>query len=346
MALQLAAVGAGDGLAAILAALASQQIARATVEALEDTRLVSFDAGQVRFVHPLVRTAALADLTPSRLRALHREMATVLTSPSQRERRAWRLSAAALGPDEETALALERAAELASGRGGYAGAALALERAAELSAHDGARAGRFYAGAEAARRAGQTEAALRLLTRSEAHTSDPALVAAIALTRGQIELLCGRAWVAHTVWQDGAPAVADVDPAMAAPAAAAAAAGAALAGYAASALELAQEVRSSSGHDPTITLITKIVTGWASHMLGRSFEQGLQELHSAVELLQSADFEVDTEWKVLAAFGLAWIGEGAPAQAILDPLVNRLRTEKSWGTCRWRCKSRLSPTAD
>ncbi|WP_232839693.1 helix-turn-helix transcriptional regulator [Nocardia aurea] len=329
--LEIAAVGAGDGPAAVLAALSTQQIARATVEALEDSGLVSFEAGQVRFVHPLVRTAALADLTPSRLRALHAEMAAVLISPSQAERRAWHLAAAALGQDEDIALTLESAAALASGRGGYDGAATALERAAELSVHDQARARRFYAGAEAARRAGQTEWALRLLTRSEAHACDPALVAAIALTRGQIELLCGRAGVAYTVWQQGAGAVADVDPAMAGSLLAAAAAGAAIAGYGTRALELAQEVSSSSGNDPTITLITKIVTGWASHMLGRSFDQGLEELGSAVELLHSAEFDVDVEWYVLAAFGVAWIGEGAPAQGILDPLVHRLRVEGQLG---------------
>ena len=76
--------------------------------------------GAVRFSHPLV-ASAVYESAPSGLRQrTHRALADQVTDPEESARH---LALAATGPDEETAGALEHAAELVAGRGAVAVAA-------------------------------------------------------------------------------------------------------------------------------------------------------------------------------------------------------------------------------
>lgn len=93
--------------------------------------LIELDGHEVRFRHPLVRSAIYQAAAPSRRLAGHAVLATTLGE--HQERRAWHRAAASPGPDEDVALDLEAAALKALNRGAPRAAAEALRRAALLS---------------------------------------------------------------------------------------------------------------------------------------------------------------------------------------------------------------------
>ena len=76
--------------------------------------------GRVRFSHPLVASAVYESSPASRRQQVHRALAERVADPEEHARH---LALAATGPDEETAQALDRAAELVGSRGAVAIAA-------------------------------------------------------------------------------------------------------------------------------------------------------------------------------------------------------------------------------
>ena len=104
----------------------------------EASGLVAFDP-KVAFRHPLVRSVVYYSAAPSDRRRAHAALAEALDADLDADRRAWHLGAAAAGPDEHIARALEARP---NGRG--SGAArppqpLLLWRAAELTPDPAAR---------------------------------------------------------------------------------------------------------------------------------------------------------------------------------------------------------------
>jgi len=92
---------------------------------------VGEDTGRLAFGHPLIRSTVLQLSASEDVRRAHRALAAQLGD--QPERRAWHLGSAALGPDEEVAGLLERAARQMLRRGDAADAVAALLRSAQLS---------------------------------------------------------------------------------------------------------------------------------------------------------------------------------------------------------------------
>ncbi|WP_433297615.1 helix-turn-helix transcriptional regulator [Pseudonocardia sp. CA-142604] len=145
---------------------------------------------QVRFRHPLLRSAVHRAATVEEWRYAHRALAESIDPDTDPDRRAWHRAQAAAGPDEDVAAELERSAGRAQSRGGRVAAAAFLERATHLTLHPQRRAERALAAAQAKHQAGAPDTALELLSAASAGPLDP-------LQRVRSELL--RAQIAFTV---------------------------------------------------------------------------------------------------------------------------------------------------
>ena len=132
-------------------------------EPAEDAGIVVRVAGRRAFAHPLLRDTALAMATPSRLRAAHTALAAAHEQAGQWEQRAWQLAAAANGPDDAAAAALDEVASVARRRGAIAVAAEGYLTAARLSSAQPDRAARLIAAADALWVVGRVTEAMAVL---------------------------------------------------------------------------------------------------------------------------------------------------------------------------------------
>jgi DNA-binding CsgD family transcriptional regulator len=147
--------------------------------------LVEFGA-QVRFRHPLARSAAYRAAPVEQMQQVHAALAEATDPAADPDRRAWHRAQAAPGPDEDVAADLERSAVRAQDRGGLTAVAAFLERAALLTPDPGRRVQRLLAAARAQREAGALDAALGLLVTTEAGPLDERQTAEVEHLRGQI----------------------------------------------------------------------------------------------------------------------------------------------------------------
>jgi DNA-binding CsgD family transcriptional regulator len=162
----------------------TQGVGRDAAAVAESEQLLEIGS-QVRFRHPLVRSAAYAAGSPEHRSAAHLALAAATDATIDPERRLWHLAAAATEPDEDLAGDLERMASRAQARGGVAAAAAMLERSASLTAESEPRADRALASANAHLRAGAFDAARGMLL-------DGAAAATNDLQRARAEQLWGQ----------------------------------------------------------------------------------------------------------------------------------------------------------
>ena len=147
----------------------------------------------VRFRHPLVRSAVYRAAAVKDRRAAHEALAAATDPEADPDRRAWHRAHATRGPDEAVAEELISSADRARRRGGVAAAAAFWERAVALTPGPEDRATRALAAAEAKYAAGDFEAAQALLAAAQigplnkiadAHVERMRAEVAFALRRG------------------------------------------------------------------------------------------------------------------------------------------------------------------
>ena len=127
-ALAVVAVSAGASPALLTAALGDD-----AVDALDEAvgeGLLQVDGSAVRFAHPLMRSAAAANLTVRERRRMHARLAALVSDPDEC---AVHLAAATVGPDESVAATVESAARRAFLRGAPDVAAVLAARAVALT---------------------------------------------------------------------------------------------------------------------------------------------------------------------------------------------------------------------
>jgi DNA-binding CsgD family transcriptional regulator len=162
-----------------------------SVSALEpavQAGLVEAVDGDLRFRHPLIRSAVRQAAGPGQLEATYAALATVVADP---ERRLWHRAMAAEGPDEELAAALEDHARAARRRGAVTVAGAALERAAALTADTYRKSARLVAAAETAYELGLADVVRRLLKDAEMLDVGPLEVARLAWLQ---QMVSGNIW--------------------------------------------------------------------------------------------------------------------------------------------------------
>jgi DNA-binding CsgD family transcriptional regulator len=147
--------------------------------------LIEFGA-QVRFRHPLVRSASYRSGNHADRRAAHHALAQVTDLQSDPDRRAWHLAQATSEPDEAVAVALEQSADRARRRGGVAAAAAFLARAFELTADPDLRGTRALAAARSKFEAADPDAAEAFLEQAELTRLDDVQDAELARLRAQV----------------------------------------------------------------------------------------------------------------------------------------------------------------
>jgi hypothetical protein len=170
---------------------------------------------QVRFRHPLARSAVYLAATPAERREAHQALGEATNRDLDFDRRSWHLALASAGPDEAVAQDLERSADRANARGGVASAAAFLGLAAQLTPDQARAASRALGAARAKFEAGDPDAASRLLAVTERHSRDELELATVGALRARAAFQATRGDTAAAQLLHAAIGIASLDEALA-----------------------------------------------------------------------------------------------------------------------------------
>jgi DNA-binding CsgD family transcriptional regulator len=306
-ALVVAAATSTSDLGVLRTALARLELSFAALEPAEAAGLVSLDAAVLSFRHPLVRSALYHATDPAERRRAHAALAAALADD---DRAAWHLAAAAVGPDARAASALERAADTATRRSGFAAAAAAYERAARLSERREDRLRRLSAAADAAWLAGRTAHALALIEEALAHARDDTRRGELLHLRGTIEHFAGDPARAAATLEEAAALLADSNRRLACLSLTQANGSLLTLGEVARAVVLSERLLEIGDPDqPDEYLLTSLSRGASLLMDGRP-EEGLPFLRRAAEAIAEEELlssnPRNLPWAALTAF---WLGD-------------------------------------
>jgi DNA-binding CsgD family transcriptional regulator len=299
-----AADGTGD-LATVLRAAAHLGASSNAFDDAEQAGLLRARDGLLELRHPLVRSAIYQAAPLSRRQAAHRALADVLDGESEADRRAWHRAAATVEPDPSVGEELERAAERARQRSGYAAASLAFERAAGLTAAAELRARRLTAAAESAWLAGRGERALMLLEAARPLVSDRVQRADLDRYAGLIEMTRGVPADACSLLLRAAGEITDIDTARSLQLLNLAGLAAAYAGDNEAAVAIADVAREAAVEDNAfLRMLAELLIGLGAHARG-DFADAAPRLRVALDLAEGLDDDSSTQPVTLLFAGRA-----------------------------------------
>jgi DNA-binding CsgD family transcriptional regulator len=162
------------------ATVAGNVVSVSAVDPAVEVGLVEIDAQELRFRHPLIRSALRQKATVAQRIATYAALAEVVVDP---ERKLWHRAMAAVGCDEDLAADLEDYADAAQRRGAMTVAAPTLERAAALTAEPRRKGKRLVRAAEVADELGLADVARRLVQQADSLELEPLETARLAWLR-------------------------------------------------------------------------------------------------------------------------------------------------------------------
>jgi DNA-binding CsgD family transcriptional regulator len=168
--------------------VSGSEVALSALDSAAERGLAQASGSEVRFQHPLIRSAVQSTAAPAQRLAMYAALAEVVRDP---ERRLWHRAACTLGPDEEVASALEERAQIARRRGAVMVAAAALERAAMLTADPRRKGERLVRAAELVYDLGRVDVVSRLLREAESLEVGPLEAARLAWLQ---QMISGDVW--------------------------------------------------------------------------------------------------------------------------------------------------------
>ena len=166
---------------------------------------------EVRFRHPLVRSAIYTGASMPERRAAHRALAAASGPEDDEERWAWHRAAATIGIDDEVAAVLEGCADVAASRGSHTARTALLIRAAELTNEHELAAARRVDAAESALMGGSIVQAAELLAMAEPSLRGPAMQARAQRLNGRVLAIAARTTEAAPVLFSAASILVPVD---------------------------------------------------------------------------------------------------------------------------------------
>jgi DNA-binding CsgD family transcriptional regulator len=166
---------------------------------------------EVHFRHPLMRSAIYHGASAPARRRAHEALAAASDDALHPDHRAWHLAQAAIGPDEEVAAELERCADRARHRGGWAASAAFLVRAAAMTPNGERRAVRRLYAADAQLVAGAPAIAAELLEQAMPDLRDPHRRAEARRLEAWVRFELGESAAAPTILMEAATALGEVD---------------------------------------------------------------------------------------------------------------------------------------
>lgn len=292
--LLVAAAGDSAQVATVRAAAAGLHLEEEALAAAERSGLVRVVGTELRFRHPLVRSAVYGAAPLDERQRVHAALAVVLAAVGEVDRRAWHLALATKGPDEEVARELDAVARRSGLRGGHAAASAAWERAAALTQDPERRAGRLQAGAMSAWVAGHPGRASTLAEDARRHTADPILGADVDRLRARLEWSVGSAPIGHRIVmvaaRDVAPhdAVRALEMAMLGTALATYGAGSGVAGI--DTTRFLQPLPADAS--PRLRCLEALLTG-QQHLVGGRMPAAAVALRQSFELVLQSDEDLD-----------------------------------------------------
>ena len=168
--------------------VSGNEVALSALDGAAERGLAQAHGSEVRFAHPLIRSAVQSTTTPAQRLAMYAALAEVVRDP---ERRLWHRAACTVGHDDEVASALDEQAQIARRRGAVMVAAAALERAAMLTADPHRKGERLVRAAELVYDLGRVEVVSRLLREAESLELGPLEAARLAWLQ---QMISGEVW--------------------------------------------------------------------------------------------------------------------------------------------------------